>query len=448
MMIRTSTLLSLMLCTVIATDAVAQRRRPGQSTRKTTSAPTASPKEDAKKEDEGVKAWTLIHSADVYIGNGTLLRRASILLADDKISAVGYDLEMPDDTEVKSIDAKGKVISPGFCIVKAAGLGAPRSASATIKDELNPYDTQIKLGLAAGITSFMVRGGANSRTPSGKSAVVKLAFGDLDGMLLEQDTVASMNVPLDPQRMRDLRKLIKDVREYREKRDAAKGKKEEKGKKPLKAPRSGETILRILDGKTKLWIGMGRGPAGNAAIRQALEISNLLESGIVLDNPVTAWAIPDEIAATGSMAIVNPRNQVKADPSDPENTGSNPAMCAILEEHGVQVAVTCPSGRFGGAQLGTGGILGQDLNTPFLDAAFAVRGGMDNRKALRTLTLDAAKIMGVEKRIGSIEAGKDADLLILTGDPLHYKTLVETAIVNGKIVYERANEPFFRHIKR
>ena len=101
-----------------------------------------------------------------------------------------------------------------------------------------------------------------------------------------------------------------------------------------------------------------------------------------------------------------------------------------------------------GSGLGTGGILGQDLNTPHIDAAFAVRGGLDNRKALRTLTLDAAKMIGLDARIGSIEKGKDADILILDGDPLHYKTFVETAIVNGKIVYEKDKEPFYSHIKR
>jgi imidazolonepropionase-like amidohydrolase len=67
---------------------------------------------------------------------------------------------------------------------------------------------------------------------------------------------------------------------------------------------------------------------------------------------------------------------------------------------------------------------------------------------LRTLTLDAARIIGVDARIGSLEPGKDADVLILDGDPLHYRTFVETAVVNGKVVYEKDKEPFYSHIKR
>jgi imidazolonepropionase-like amidohydrolase len=198
--------------------------------------------------------------------------------------------------------------------------------------------------------------------------------------------------------------------------------------------------------------GGRRGGGGRAddldAIRQGLDTSRLFGRGVVLQKPVSAWLLPDAIAATGSMVFLSPRDRRPADPQDPDRTGSNLASAAILARAGVPVAVTCPVGMFGGAGVGTGGILGQDLNTPHIDAAFAVRGGLDNRKALRTITLDAAKMLGVERRIGSLEPGKDADVLILDGDPLHYATFVTTALVNGKVVYEKANEPLFRHITR
>ncbi|MEO0481118.1 MAG: amidohydrolase family protein, partial [Planctomycetota bacterium] len=118
----------------------------------------------------------------------------------------------------------------------------------------------------------------------------------------------------------------------------------------------------------------------------------------------------------------------------------------ILNEAGVPVGVVCPGGMFGGTSVGLGGILGQDLNTPHVDAAYAVRGGLPNRQGLRLLTLDAARIMNVESRVGSIEPGKDADILILDGDPLHYRTFVQTAYVNGRVVYEKDAESFFRHL--
>ena len=202
-----------------------------------------------------------------------------------------------------------------------------------------------------------------------------------------------------------------------------------------------------MQGEKKLWISCRRG-FDNDRIRQAMAIARLLGVGVVLEDPVTAWSIADEVAATGSMVILSPRNRKSADPARPETTGSNIAMARILSDVGVPVAVHPPSGRFGGSGLGTRGILGQDLNTPHIDAAFAVRGGLDNRKALRTITLEAAKIIGAEARVGSLEAGKDADVLILDGEPLHYRSFVETALVNGKVVYEKAKESFYRHIKR
>jgi imidazolonepropionase-like amidohydrolase len=62
--------------------------------------------------------------------------------------------------------------------------------------------------------------------------------------------------------------------------------------------------------------------------------------------------------------------------------------------------------------------------------------------------LDAARMVGAEARLGSLAAGKDADILILDGDPLHYRTFVQTAIVSGKVVYEKDKEPFYRRIQR
>lgn len=225
-------------------------------------------------------------------------------------------------------------------------------------------------------------------------------------------------------------------------------------------PRGAEALVPVLKGERRLWVNLsaggfnpfGGGRVGAAsdlpAIREALAISQLLGVGVVLQKPTSAWLVPGEIAATNSMVVISPRDRLPADPKDPERTGSNLASSALLAAAGVPVAVTCPVGMFGGAGVGTGGIMGQDLNTPHVDAAYAVRGGLDNRKALRTLALDAARILGVEARVGSLEAGKDADILILDGDPLHYATFVETAIVNGKVVYEKAKEPLYRHIAR
>ena len=71
------------------------------------------------------------------------------------------------------------------------------------------------------------------------------------------------------------------------------------------------------------------------------------------------------------------------------------------------------------------------------------RGGCDEKTALAALTIVPAKMLGLDNRIGSIDEGKDADLLILNGPPLDYRTAVETAIIGGKVYYDRVREPIY-----
>jgi hypothetical protein len=438
-------------------------QRPRRGLRRGPPSATTTPPPAPPKTDKKIENYVAITGGTVYLGTGQVLRNATVLIGDDKIVKVGPGIEIPE--QAKIIDAKGKCVSPGFVIVQGRGMGAG-STTDDPRDTANPYDPQIKMGLAAGITSFLQTTGFGGSTPSGTSAVHKLAYGDLSGMVLQHGSVLRMSVPLTMSQMRTFRDAVKAAREYKKKQAEAGPKKPAsppatgQGQRPArsgnrgssadggaKAPKGGDDLLAIMGGEKKLWIGC-RGRFDNDRIRQALEISRLLEVGVVLLDPLTAWSIADEVAATGSMVILNPRESVEPDPARPESTGSNIAMARILDAVGVPVAVHPPSGRFGGTSLGTGGILGQDLNTPHIDAAYAVRGGLDNRKALRTITLDAAKMMGAESRVGSLEPGKDADVLILDGEPLHYRTFVETALVNGKVVYEKDKQPFYRHIQR
>jgi len=446
-----SSLLSVLLSADLLAQDRGRFRRRGRRPRAAAPAEEKPAPEPAKK----VEHWLAITGGDVYLGTGQLLRRATVLVGDDKIKSVGYDIEIPEGAQV--IDGAGKMVTPGYVAVKASGMGAPRSETADVADSVNPFDPTIKMGLAAGITSFLASFGSGTAKPGGKTAVIKLAYGDAKGMVVASNTVYSMRVPLGAAEWHDLRKAVDKARKAlaaaatpsETKKPEPASKTPPRGGRPAgKKKGDDESLKRVLEGKAQLWISGRRGQLGTEEIRQALEIATLVGHGVVLDSPTTAWVVPDEIAATDSMVILNPRSAVEPDPGRPGTTGDNPAAARLLAQAGVPIAVTPPPGRFGGARLGTMGILGQDLNTIHLDAAFAVRGGLDNRRALRTITLDAARIVGAGERIGSIEPGKDADLLILDGDPLHYRTFVEKAIVNGKLVYQKDKEPFYSHIKR
>ena len=453
---RTPTLFVLSLALLTALDLPAQGRRRGRPSRGAPT-PTAAPapKKEEKKKDP--KSYTAIVGGDVYIGTGQRLTGATVLIADDKIDKVGHNLKLPEGTTV--IDAKGKTVSPGFVIVKGAGMGA--GFSGPFKDAVNPFAADIKQGLAAGITSFLAGSTSSRGKLGGSNAVIKLAYGDVEGMVLKENSVTGISVPLDRTARTNLETSIKAAKDYLEAVAAypiAKAK--DPKAQPPKKPRGSEQILNVLQDKARLWISFGgggfnmfRGMMGGqastsdlASVREACEIAKLFGKSAVIQKPMSAWVVPDEIAATGSSVIISPRTRQAPDPKAPQRTGSNLATAAILSKAGVPVAVTCPDGRFGGGGVGTNGILGQDLNTPNVDVAYAIRGGLDNRKALRTITLDAAHVMGVGDRVGSIEEGKDADILILDGDPLHYSTFVITAVINGKVVYEKGKEALYRHI--
>ena len=75
-----------------------------------------------------------------------------------------------------------------------------------------------------------------------------------------------------------------------------------------------------------------------------------------------------------------------------------------------------------------------------LAAALAVRGGLDPDLALRAITLTAAEVLGVADRIGSLEPGKDGDVVLFDGDPLHYRTRVQRVLIDGKTVYLRKEQ--------
>lgn len=459
---RTPVLLATALALATTFDLPAQGRgRRGQ--RPADAAPPAAPAPEAKSDDaKKPKNYLAIVGGDVHVGTGQRLSGATVLLADDKIEAVGHNLPLPEGT--KLLDAKGRTVSPGFVCVLGNGMGAGRSAP--YADSVNPFDPEIKQGLAAGITSFLTGSVGSGGTPSGGNAVIKLAWGDVKGMVVQEDSVVGISVPLTLADRQKLEESVKKAREYLQAlEEFPKKKAADPAAKEPAMPGGAEKLVAVLRGQARLWVNLGGGgfnPFGGGrrsggsarsgsdvdAIRQALDLARLLGRGVVLQKPTSAWLVPDEIAATGSMVVLSPRDRVPADPQDPDRTGSNLATAAILARAGVPVAVTCPGGMFGGTGVGTGGILGQDLNTPHVDAAYAVRGGLDNRKALRTLTLDAARMLGVEARLGSLEPGKDADVLILDGDPLHYATFVTTAVVNGKVVYEKAKEPLYRHLAR
>jgi hypothetical protein len=157
---------------------------------------------------------------------------------------------------------------------------------------------------------------------------------------------------------------------------------------------------------------------------------------------VEGWTIADELGRSGAFAVVTPREREPKVENLIRPGGSSIENAALLHERGTQVAIIPNPTSFV-----LNGLTGTDLLHFPIEAAFAVRGGLSEPAALAAITIVPARILGVAHRVGTLEVGKDCDAILTDGDLLHYETFVQVAVVSGAVVYDKAREILFAHIR-
>lgn len=423
------------------------------------------------------------------------IRKGTILIEDGKIVQVGQNIEVPEGAE--KIDATGKVITPGFVAISMSGVAASFDGQGgSLADSLNPYDRNIQLALGVGITTGCIQrsraagGQRRRRAPEENfpetnrfpgfdpsefeasnflspevlmfgdstplcpccnlpilptepitpippspivpvlSSVIKMSYQSLDGMVLQEQAFVELTPGAlsGPVNQASWRAQLTRGREYL-KEQAAHEQAVREGSRanPPRKPVSDE-ILSLLKREIALRI------AGNrvSEIRELAQLAKEFNYRLVVSGATEAWVVPEELAEAGASVVISPRNRREPRFGEEDRSGSWIELPRVLEEAGVPFAVQAL------ADAPTlGGIVGRDLTGLPFDAAFAVRGGASETKALASITIVPATMLGLQNRIGSIEVGKDADLLLLDGPPLDYRTYVEKAIVNGNVVYDR-----------
>lgn len=460
------------------------------------------PKEDATKKEEARKEVVAVVGGDIITVTRETVRGGTILIEDGKITAVGQDITIPEGAT--KIDATGKVITPGFVAIDMSGVGLSNPPSgAKYVDSLDPFDRNISLCLSVGITTGCIQirsGGGSGRrgrdvAPAGeegfpiterfigldpdsaemdfakeptqrdygeyvavckccglpilptepitsapatpitaqKNAVIKMSFGKLDGMLVSESafmdlTPGSLTGALNQHNWRVQlakgRKYLEDVEAY--KKATAAGKKEQPPRKPVT-----DETLQLVKGEIALRINAET----VSDIRDMVALSKELDYKLVINGGAEAWVIPEELSNADASVIMTPRNRRSASFGAEDKSGTWVETPRVLEQTGVPFSLSTLS-----SSISLNGLAGRDLTSLPLEAAFAIRGGASERTAMAALTIVPARQMGLEDRIGSIEVGKDADLLMFGSDPLDYRSYVETAIVNGRVVYERAKD--------
>lgn len=373
-------------------------------------------KKDEKKKEEKEDRWLHVKNIDVYPVTSAPMRDAEILSRNGKIVAIGRDLDCPE--EAKVLDGLGYRAYPGLIALNGQGL-VP--AGGRPGDALDPNGLTTLLGLAHGITTAV----------SGTTAV-KLVTGTLDDAVLREQLFKGLFYSSRrPQQKAKLRADLMKARDHH--RGVTKGK---DGKKPNIGQAS--QYLPLFEGKTTAVFNV----SDAHSIIEACELIEMFGFRAVLRGCLEGWVVPGAVGRSGAYAMLTPR--VVANPDEKVNrpTGSNMANASILYDHGVPVIAATPQSR-----VDMDGQPGKDALAVAFSAASMVRGGLSQQAALESVTIAAARCYGIDDRIGSIEVGKDADFVIVTGEILHYETMVQYAVINGRMAYDRDEQPLFRHIR-
>lgn len=369
--------------------------------------------------------YVALAGGDVFTITGGTLEGATVLIKNDEIEAVGYDLHLPKGTVVH--DVKGMRVYPGLVALRASGL---TGGGGKVEDSFDPFNSTMILALSAGITTARVG-----------STVVKMTRGDLEGTVMREGVGVSLSFPRGFENRGNIRDAFSKTRSYLKDYDVWVEKvlkdRETKEKEPSKAGVNSQYI-DLLRRKESGYVNVDDAEGLLAIAKLAWNY----RFDLVIEGGREGWTTASELGRAGVSVLVQPREAVDADETTARPTGSSIENAAILHRHGVNVGITTLS-----PGISLGGIAGRDLMALAMDAAFAIRGGLPQDAALEALTLGAARILRIDEKVGSIEPGKHADLIVTDGDIFDYRTYVQMAFVLGKLRYDKNEETYFSHIR-
>jgi imidazolonepropionase-like amidohydrolase len=380
-----------------------------------------------------------------------------VLIDGGKIVKVGEDVAIPPDADV--YDATGKVVMPGLidahCHVGIFpdGIGWEYSDGNEMTDPVTPHlraldavhpeDPAFKELVAAGVTTVLTGPGSGNLV-GGQWVCLKTApKPSVEQMVLLEPAGMKMALGENPKRVYGgqkkapstrmgnaaaLRAALVDAQNYMAKwqhYDAELAEYESKieaGDEEATAPKPPERDLklealgRVLRREMRARVHAHRADDMLTAIRIAEEF----DLDLTIEHATEGYKIADVLAAKGIPVTVGPILFSRVKYELKEMTPKNPGL---LAEAGVKVAIQ--TDEMSAVKYLT------------INAALAVREGMPEQEALQSVTINAAEIIGVDDRVGSLEVGKDADVVVFNGHPFDYRTVAEWVFVDGHLAYER-----------
>ena len=406
------------------------------------------PTPPAAGQDSGT---TIIQNATILTVTQGTIANGSILIRNGKIAGVGRNLAVPPGAKV--IDATGQYVMPGLIDchshIAADSInegGVNVSSMVGIEDVLNPDDINIYRDLAGGLTTANVLHGS-ANPIGGKSAVIKMRWGkDAKGLLFE-GAPPSIKFALgeNPKRQANqtpgrggpgatstypatrmgvmdvIREAFTEARQYRQTwQEYAQARAGGKNPIPPRRDLQLEPLVEVMEGKRLVHAHCYRSDEILQLIRVAEEFGFKIAT---FQHVLEGYKVAKEIAAHGAGASTfSDWWAYKIEAAD-----AIPYNAALMTEKGVVVSINSDSAEEA-----------RHLNQ---EAAKTMKwGGLSENDALKLVTLNPALQMGIARRVGSIEEGKDADLAIYDKHPLSAYAVVQKTIIDGEVYFDRQKD--------
>jgi imidazolonepropionase-like amidohydrolase len=389
-----------------------------------------------------ITAYVALGRADVTaVKAGKILTISSepitegiILIEDGKIADIGTGIEIPDGAVV--IDASKKVVIPGLVDASAPapvrGDLNEQSSEITptlrISDALDPQSKALKRIVQTGVTTLFISPGLQN-VIGGLGVVIKPTGIIPQQMIIKDEAALTVVMDLDTTQGNRIPRREPAINFYYRRPGTRMAIIWMLRKSFFDAQQQGDSEqiddpnMAILSEALKDEIPIHVNARRAIVIRAALKVADDYGLKLVFQECTEGYRVAGQLAERKIPVVLGPFYYYPGNMGQyREGRKVNWNNAGILAKAGVKVA------------LGSGG---QPETIDILTAAtFAFRHGMDPNEALKAITITPAEILGVADRVGSLEKGKDADIVILSGDPLDVTTRVEKVILNGKTVYQ------------
>ncbi len=392
-------------------------------------------------------AVILIQNATIMTVSHGTIEHGSILIKDGKIAEVGQSINAPKGAQV--IDAAGQFVIPGIIdchshiAAESINEGSVSvSSMVNMAEILNPDDIDIYRDLAGGVTAAnILHGSANAI--GGQTLVIKLRWGQPAAKLPFEGALPGIKFALgeNPKRSNfsfpgqakrypatrmgveeTIRGAFSEARDYKKTWDAY-NKRAAAGEKNLIPPRRDlrlEPLVEVLEGKRYVHSHCYREDEILMLLRVAKEFGFKVRT---FQHVLEGYKVADELAAAGVGASTFSdwwAYKVEAYDAIPYNA-------ALMTRRGVVVSINSDD-----AEEAT------HLNQ---EAAKSMKyGGLSHDEALKMVTLNPAMQLGIDKRVGTIDVGKDADLAIYNRDPLSAYAVVQKTLIDGRVYFDRKRD--------